>query len=365
MKLIDRYILARFLGNFLVLFVLLFVFAASIDLILNLDEFVKVARRNVGPDGGQLHFLWSITTLTVNFHGPRLFQFYAYLHGMIAIGAMGFTLAQMYRHKELVAIMASGVSLHRVAVPFVVGLFGLSLLQLVNQEITLPRIAPLILRGHTEIGQRGIEEFAIPLTRDGAGSVMQAPNFDPQRRRMDRPTIIRRDERGLTTERITAEYAEWDDGAGAWRLINGKVMRPGARLESIELYASDLDPESLIVRRHGEYAAMLSMRQLAEMEESKGVLDIDSIARHRYSRFAAVLLNVMILLITIPSYLLREPSSLIRQSIICAAISIPAMLLAIVMMSVQLPGLSPAASVFIPVILLLPIVLFRITYIRT
>ncbi len=52
MSLIDRYIVQRFLLNFAILFMLLFVFAVSIDLILQLDEFVDAAEASIGEDGG-------------------------------------------------------------------------------------------------------------------------------------------------------------------------------------------------------------------------------------------------------------------------------------------------------------------------
>jgi lipopolysaccharide export system permease protein len=122
-KLIDQYILRKFLGNFVVLFLLLFVFAAAIDLIVNLDRFVEAARKIAGDDAGSVAVSMRFLQLVFNFQGPRIFQFYAFLHGIVAVGAMGFTLAQMFRAKELVAILASGVSLHRVAMPFVAECF--------------------------------------------------------------------------------------------------------------------------------------------------------------------------------------------------------------------------------------------------
>src|SRR5262245_40418278 len=109
MNLIDRHIIARFLWNFLVLFLLLFVFAIAIDLILHLDDFVDSTKAIVGEGAGLTRRVTVMVGLIFDFQGPRLFQFYAYLHGMVAIGAMGFTLAQMYRYRELVAVMASGV----------------------------------------------------------------------------------------------------------------------------------------------------------------------------------------------------------------------------------------------------------------
>src|SRR5437868_10366079 len=61
--LIDRYILIRFIVNFIMLFSLLFVFAVAIDLILHLDDFVDSARTAAGPDGGGLAVAIRLVTL--------------------------------------------------------------------------------------------------------------------------------------------------------------------------------------------------------------------------------------------------------------------------------------------------------------
>ena len=111
MWLIDRYIARRFLANFFILLVMLYVFAVSIDLILQLDEFVKAARETVGPDAGLLTLIAALIGMVVDFHGPRIFQFYAYMVGLVSVGAMGFTFAQMHRARELVAMLSSGVQL--------------------------------------------------------------------------------------------------------------------------------------------------------------------------------------------------------------------------------------------------------------
>ncbi len=99
MLLIDRYILARFFVNFTLLFTLLFLFAVAIDLAVALEDFVDAARIAAGDDAGTAAVLATFTRLAVSFQSPRFFQFFAYLHGLVAIGAMGFTLAQMHRHR--------------------------------------------------------------------------------------------------------------------------------------------------------------------------------------------------------------------------------------------------------------------------
>jgi lipopolysaccharide export system permease protein len=254
---IDRYIVRRFLANFFILLILLFVFAVSIDLLLELDEFVEVAQDRVGPEGGFLPQMLALIGFVVNFHGPRLFQFYAYMLGLLSVGAMGFTLAQMHRHRELVALLASGVRLHRIGLPILVAALGLNILQLANQELMLPRLAPLLIRGHHDIGEQGAEAFDVRFTSDGRGNLLQAPSFDPQTDTLELPTFIERDEAGRTVRRITADQATWDESDQAWILVGGRAITPQASAEGttavlqgqpVDRYATDLGPDVLKMR---------------------------------------------------------------------------------------------------------------------
>ena len=60
---------------------------------------------------------------------------------------------RMTRHHELTAMLASGVSLFRVAAPIILISIGFGLLTVVNQEflISQPDIVQKLLRGHDEI----------------------------------------------------------------------------------------------------------------------------------------------------------------------------------------------------------------------
>lgn len=375
MMLLDRYILVRFAVNFASLFSLLFIFGIAIDLMINLDDFVDTARELAGPDGGLPRFAWHLLVLAGDFQAPRLFQFYAYLHGLVAVGAMGFTLAQMNRYRELVAILASGLSLHRVAMPFIVATFVLSLVQLANQELLLPRVAPLLLRTNKDIGHKGVEKFEIGFTPDGAGNLLHAPSFDPQLRMLEYPTFIERDQQGRTTRRVTAERATWSADDRVWLLIDGKSLKPATmvedgqssapHVESMERYKTELTPEVLMVRRHGQFAAMLSMGQISQMLESPLITDRDSLLRHYYSRFASVLTTLLIMALSLPCFLLREPASLLRQSLLCASIAIPATVGSAMAMLVEMPGVSPAVGVFMPVIMLGFMTTFPWTFLKT
>ncbi len=375
MLLIDRYIIIRFLLNFVILFSLLFMFAISVDLILQLDRFVDAARRDAGDEAGMLAVAWRFIGIVVDFHGPRVFQFYAYLMGLVAIGAMAFTLSQMHKYKELVAVMASGVSLHRLAMPFMVAATGLNALQLINQEFVLPEVAPQLIRKHGDIGEESIEAFKVNFTRDGQNTLFHAALFDPATRTLDRLTLHERDERGRTVRRIEADSAEWDEAAGVWRLENGRAVQPDAETavtatssaaEPIETYESTVTPDILTMRRYRQYTAMLSMRQIDEMLNTPGMIeDAPMLARHKFSRFSAIFVNLMVFYICLPFFLLREPANLVRQALLCAAVAIPAMLGALIGMTVPLEGIPPAVGVFLAPIIFLPVVLARYTTIRT
>jgi lipopolysaccharide export LptBFGC system permease protein LptF len=390
--LIDRYIIGRFLLNFAILFSLLFVFAMSVDLILQLDEFVEAAKLELREQSREAGFgavLLSVLKLVIGFHGPRVFQFYGYLVGLVSIGALGFTLAQMIRHRELVALLATGTSMHRIAMPFIVAAFGLNLLQIANAELILPKLAPQLMRKHGEIRASSAGPFAVGFTRDGHNSLIQSPRFDPRTGVLEAPLILQRDEAGRTTRRITAREARWDPAAGGWRLIEGvaetvaapddaaaheqrqgggddsTILSAESRRESIDLVPSDVTPQILTLRQYAQYASMLSLRQINEMMKSPDVVDTSLLERYRYSRLATLCINMLMLVISLPFFLLREPANLLQQSVMCAATSVPAMVGAVIMLTLRLPGIPPALSVFLPPITLIPVALWRMMYLKT
>jgi len=374
MSLIDRYIITRFLTNFVMLFLMLFVFAASIDLLLQLDRFVEIANQKT-EDGGWIKQTFVLVQVALDFHGPRIFQFYSYMLGLLSIGAMGFTLAQMHRHKELVAVLAAGVRLHRIAAPIICAVFALNLLQLINQEFILPKLAPLLIRSHGDIGKSGVSSFPIPFSADSEGNLIQSPEFDPKTAILKFPTILVRDESGRTTQRISATEAVWDEQEEGWRFTDGQIITPHTQEQNlptssfmqptVDVFKTDLSPDVLTMRQHRQYAAMLSMREIGQMMESGQQEDTDVLVRFWLARFTTVIVNLLLLVITLPFFLLREPSNLLRQSFLCASTAIPAMLGALIGLTVDLPGIQPAVEVFLPGLVLIPIAMFQITLIRT
>lgn len=374
MTLIDRHLIRRFLANFAILFALVYLLATAIDLILQLDEFMQAVERLKGKDPGVVTTVGTLAGLVWEFHGPRVFQLYAYLLGVLSVGAASFTLAQMLRHRETVALLASGMSLYRLAWPLVIAAFGLNLLHVVNSNVVLPSMAPLLIRSHGDLGREGIAAFPVPFTADRNGALLHAPAFHRDRSVLERPTILVRDALGRTATRITAEQATWDAAQNAWRLTNGRTQtlrsEPGDRRDivehgTLELFATDLTPEVLVVRRYAEFAQMLSPSQIGELMRASASVDQSALARIRYGRYAVVFTNMLLLLLCLPFFLLRLPGNLLPASVKCAGAAVGVMLGSFILMEVPLAGIPAAAGVFMPVAILIPLSLAHFSFVRT
>lgn len=381
MWILDRHIAARFLANFVLLFAILFVFAVSIDVIIELEEFTRAATAHAleatpGRDKPEAWRFWlAMAQAIVDYHGPRIAQFYAYLLGLVSVGAAGFTLAQMVRARELIAILASGTSLVRVGMVMVVVATGLNLIQLVNQELILPRLAPLLVRSHSGIFSGGLREFPVHLSRDGRGHLLWGRSLDPQTGVIRGFLLIERDGNGAARSRVEAETATWNADLSRWDLVGG--TRSTARVTSadgnevagpeavaVEFAVTDLSARALTIRQYEQFAQMLSLKQLREMREEGGVSQ-SAISRLTYMRLGSILVNLLVLIASLPFFLLREPANLLRQSILCALFAVPGTLGSFVAMTASLPGLPPAVNVFLPAAVLLPIAFGRFGTMRT
>lgn len=372
MTFLDRYILRQFFVNFFLLFTLLFVFTCMIDLFLNIDRFVEAVEALVPADGiSGLARVQETAWMIFDFYAPRAFQFYSFLLGIITIGAVGFTLVQLHRHREMTAVLAAGVSLHRVAMPLIITAIGLNVLQLINREVFLPRMAPLLLRDHGEIGRPEVEGFRVNMASDGPARVIYAAWYSPATEKLDQPFIWEYGDTDELSRLITATSAHWvgdgwalEDGKATWLSSENEATAPLP--EPIDKIDSQLDPTGLLMRRHLEFRQMLNLTQLGELMQRESTRGVDELERMRYGRFSQVLINILTLLITLPFFLLREPRNLLGQSVNCSAVGLTAQIGGAVGITMGLPLIPPAASVFcIPLLILLPLAVWRMMRVET
>jgi lipopolysaccharide export LptBFGC system permease protein LptF len=364
----------RTVVNFIVLFTLFYLLGAVIDIIVNLDEFVKNA--SFAENDNIFTKVFSIIQVAFWYEAPRMFQVFGYLHGVIAIGAMAFTAASMLRLQEFVALMAAGISLRRVAAPFLVVTVGISMVALLNQEYMLPRVAPLLLRKHSESGSKSAHSFPIPFTPDQNRTLLLAASLDPEKETLTDPSFLERDEDGRMTRKIQATSATWNDSTDAgWDLHNGKAttiefdealgLTRGLPNSTIDYYETDLSPYLLTLHRYGQYVGMLGISQLNKMLKTSGSFNAPMLRRHWYARFSSILLNVLAMAIVIPLFVTKDAIVLTRQAILCGGIGLTILFGGSVLMLMPIADFPPLASVFLPPLILMPVALFRIMCIRT
>lgn len=385
MKTIDRYIARQFLMNVGMLFMFFFSVIIVIDFFLNFDEFVEIAGRLLKadkPEGFKPGFFSQgalATWLVIDLWWPRLLQLYTYLLGLVLVGAAGFTGAYMVKHRELVALMAGGLSLHRVARPMIVVALGLVLLQVVASELVIPRVAHLLTREKGDAGRAGFGAAAKPsqpLCADSQGRLFYARVIDLAAGSIEGLYVWERDEQGLMTRRITARQAVYDPAARVWNLIDGTLESGlndarGRRVEPIATFATDLDLTALRLRRYEGFSNNLSTASISELlsayraQPQPPTSRIERLERVRFGRVAQAAGNVLVLLVCLPFFLRRETANMITQSLYAAPVALIGVVALQLGATASIPGVPPALSVFIPVMVLAPLAIAGLSSIRS
>ncbi len=373
MSLLDRYIARQFIVNVAVLFVILFCFVVTVDVSINLDRFNRVATELSAVDGhepGTLRHVVVTILVILDLWWPRLLQLFNFLLGLVMVGAMGFTCTQFLRHREFLAMVSAGQSLHRVLRPILISALALTALQAVNQELIVPRIAPLLPRQHGDAGRRNLEVSRIPLMPDGDTRLLYAREFDPKAGELRGVFIIETDKEGRAIDAIRAERAAWD--GEAWNLENMTVESrrlntpPPAGVPS--RFVTGLTPTRLRMQQYKGYREALSFRQIGQLLGRESLLDARSRAEYRrlrWGRFSIMLTNLLTLVIASPFFISRLPTGIVSRTIVCAPIVITALMGGVFGASAAIPGVPPVLGVFLPALVLLPIAIAAFGAIKT
>lgn len=370
MRILDRTIARQFLVNVALLFLILFCIIVVVDFAFNFDEYTRQAAEMSSASGRVRQLVVSVL-LVLDLWWPRFFQLYNFLLGLVIIGAAGFTLSQMVRHRELVAALAGGISLHRVARPIIIAAAALSIVQVANREFVVPRLATLLTREKWDAGKRTLAADALKLGADAKGRLWYAVRFDPDERTLEGLYVYERDDRGLLASRVTAEHARWD--GNAWALEGGVVERwSGERKtrDPIAMVVTDLDPTTMTLRRYEGFSQNLSTGQLSRLVERYRIENaprerIEAIDRIRFGRLAVLVANMLSLLVCLPFFLRREPANMLVQAVYAAPVAIIAVMGSTLGATAAIPGLPPSIGAFVPVMVLVPLAIAAMSSIRT
>lgn len=364
LRTVDRYLLRAFLWNYaLSLFVMISLYV-TLDLFLNFDEFTE----NGYPIG---HVLLNV----IDFYGYNIPLYFAQLSGPITLFAAAMTLARMHRANEMTAMLASGMSMYRIAAPVLAAGLLMNVLWVADQEALIPRIAPKLSRFRDDVeGRRVYRAWCL---RDGENRLLSAAKFVPGQSLLGNLNVIERTPDGQFAGVIVADTAEWEAAERRWKLTRGLELRPGtesgdgfrpdAKLErrAVEYYETDLTPDELMLRQSKQWLGFLGLSQLADLER-RGIVGEEQVARIRHQRFTQPFLNMILLVLGIVFFLNREPRSVVVLG--GKALALSALVFITGYVGQQLVGaitVAPALPAWVPILLFTPVAALMLDGVKT
>ncbi|OQY08071.1 MAG: hypothetical protein B6I25_00210 [Planctomycetales bacterium 4572_13] len=382
MKILDRYIAKNFLyGYFISLFVMIGMFL-TIDLFMNLDEFAEL----LGMEDATGHEMTMMDVMmnVVRFYGIRCALWYKDMAGMIIVIAAVFSLTRMTRSNELVAVMASGMSLKRILAPILLLSVFLTGLMVADQEFLIPKYAYELTREHDELSYENA--YDIWFVGDDRGSLFCSQEYDEKTKTLDEPFIIIRepvDGSGdiyRVTGKIRAASAVYDAQRGGWVLTGGQQMllgggdtelTEGRQSKSIDFYKSNLTAGDIPIRKREGFKSLLSLRQLTELENNTGVrtTDMAALALQKHSRVTKPIINLIMLMVALPVLVCRDPKAMKTAVLISFLTTLSCFLVVFVCdlfaTEVFLGQIRPAIWAWTPIFIFFPVALIEIDSMRT
>jgi lipopolysaccharide export system permease protein len=390
MKILDRYVAINFLIGYVIAFGVLIGLRIIIDLFVKIDEFTE--HLNLGT----VAVLKNILT----FYTLNCTLYFRDFAGMITVVAASFSFGRMVRSNELVAVMASGVSLKRLIAPIVFLALLLTGVLVVDQEMIIPRLADKLVRSHDAIP--GQESYDVRFIIDGNGSLINSQRFDKETQTLFKPTILLRKptESGIweVTARIDAGKAEYNHQFHRWDLFSPDPNDPNSsewsiyddslnkvrwlpygllfeknskeKPRKIEFYNSDFTARDIPIMRKSEYKTLLSLRQLNELaKQETQVGGLAQLYSQKHFRITDPIINLIMLMISLPLLVCRDPKSMKSAITISFAITgacfIVTFVCRILATEVIFDKVMPELWAWLPVFIFLPIAFIELDSMKT
>ena len=380
MKILDRYIAKNFLyGYCIVLFVMIGMFL-TIDLFMHLDEFAELM-----TDHPELNLTVKDVALNiVRFYSVRTCLWFKDMSGMIIVIAAVFSLTRMTRNNELIAVMASGMSLKRILAPILLLSLFLTGLMVMDQEYVIPRHAYELTRDHDELSDD--EAYSIWFLGDEQGSLFCSPKYVEATQILSEPIIILRaqvegeEDVYRVTGKIVASSAVYDPQRKGWMFTEGRRITlteaelagdSAQRSEPVDFYPSTLSAMDIPVRKREGFKSLLSLRQLIELEKNTGVrkTDLAELALQKYSRITDPIINLIVLMVALPVLVCRDPKAM-KTAILTSFLTttgcfVVVFICKLLATEAVFGQIRPALWTWVPIFIFFPIAAIEIDSMRT
>lgn len=348
-RLLDRYVLGIFIPALLMFtLTLLFLFVA-IDFASKLGKFLELRDVNL------LRFV-------LTYYVVRIPLFLNIVLPAALIFAPSFTVIKLARANEILPIAASGTSLRRMSLPFVVASLLTTGVMMTLDEYVLPEVGDIIAKTDDVFAVRNMK---YNLQENDETSMISAKTFAPETLLLSGDvqfTLL--DESRRPKEVVLADEARWDAAKKVWIAYRGTIEHPFEIVEvpgekprtwkqaiPKEGYAvpCKLKPES--IRRTSGLSSRFSfdkLKTMAREARDKGHHP-DAILKF-HARFAFPLSPVILLLVGIPVVMDPHSKSFVKGLIFCFLLVVGYYLTHFACMDVGSKNIvSPVAAAWFPV----------------
>jgi lipopolysaccharide export system permease protein len=293
----------------------------------------------------------------------------------------------MIRSNELIAIMASGVSLKRTIWPVIFLALILTGIFVADQEFAIPSQADKLVRGQDDIP--GQESYDVRFITDENGSLIFSQRFEVESSTLFNPTILLREATSRpgvwqVTARIDADKAILDDKSGKWELytIDSKTNKwenygviierdPNKPIDRIPFYVSDITAKDIPIRCQSENITLLSLRQLITLSsQGTKIRDLAQLYSQKHFRITEPIIGLVMLLISLPILVCRDPKTM--KSAVMVSFGITSLCFVVTFISKMLATeqvifdrVIPEFWAWLPVFIFLPIAFIALDSMKT
>jgi lipopolysaccharide export system permease protein len=377
MKILDKYVAKNFLVGYAIAFCVLLGLRMVIDLFVNLDEFTEHSSLGV----------WFIISNIFTYYLQQSTLYFRDFAGMITVVAAAFSLGKMVKNNELIAMMASGLSLKRIIAPIIILAIALTGLLVIDQELIIPSISNKLVRAQDAIP--GQETYDLWFISDANGSLICSRKFDVKSSTLFSPLIITRDKKPDSlvwepTGWIDANKATYNSKSKVWRLTDGMftpiaktLAGPGDDRQNspegrtaIAAYHTDITPKDIPIRRRSEHKTLLSSSQLSQLAaQGTKLKDLAFLYSQKHFRITDPIMNIVMLLVCLPVLVCRDPKSMKSAITISFAITAASLIVGFfckLMATEELFGIVvPELWAWLPVFIFAPIAFIEIDSMKT
>ena len=288
MRIIDKYIIKKFLGTFLIMFGLFIPIGIMVDFAEKIDKF----RENEIP-----------ANLIFNYYVDFIWYFGSQLYPVFLFLAVIWFTSRLANNTEITAILSSGISFRRFSQPYIIS----ALVVVVFALISVMFIVPKSNKNYNEFVSQKVKGEEVTnssriFKQINDNEYIYASSYDVKRKRALNFTLENFDGYALN-HKITANTIRWDDSIFRLtnyveRIINkeGDIIKRVTRKDTIlDFNIDDLAPLNYIA----ETLNFFELNRLIRYEKSTGSPLINSHLLVRHKRYTIPLSCFVLTLIAL------------------------------------------------------------------